>query len=105
MRVERLFLTSIVATAVVGVLAAAPAAYATSTLMKSCSDDVKKFGCTAKNDTAVHQCLEKNEKKGETDEGFSSACYKAHESYEKRMAGHHHTATHKAPTKPAATPQ
>jgi hypothetical protein len=67
-----------------GAFATGPAAFAkSSALMKACKGDLKKFGCKAKTDAAAHECLEKNEKEGQKDEGFSHACYEAHENYEK----------------------
>jgi hypothetical protein len=65
-------------------LMTAPSAFA-SHLSKACKSDLKKFGCEAKTDQEVHECIEKNEKEGSKKEGLSSKCYKAHESYEKKM--------------------
>lgn len=78
----------------VGALVAAPSASAASSLMKACKSDLKKFGCKAKTDAQAFECLEKNEKEGQKNEGFNHACYEAHESYEKKMGkeekGEHH---------------
>lgn len=69
----------------IAALSSGTSAFAASKLMKSCKGDLKKFGCTAKTDAEASACLEKNEKEGEKNEGFSASCYKAHESYEKKM--------------------
>ena len=71
-----------------GSLIAAPSAFAAATkLTDACKDDITKFNCTATTEDQVHECLEKNEKKGDKTEGFSTPCYKAHVAYEKHNRG------------------
>jgi hypothetical protein len=67
-------------------LIAAPGAYAASKLSSACKSDIKKFKCTGKTDAELHECLEKNEQEGKPNEGFTKACYQAHEAYEKANA-------------------
>jgi hypothetical protein len=54
--------------------------------MSICKKDLKKAGCTAKTDAEAHECLEKVEKHDAKDDGFTHACYEAHEAYEKKMS-------------------
>src|SRR4051794_1190120 len=67
----------------VGLMAAIPNVYAASGLMKACKADLKKAGCKATTDAEAHECLEQKEVHGKKDDGFSHACYEAHEAYEK----------------------
>jgi hypothetical protein len=75
---------ALVASIAAAFLMAAPTVFA-SNLTQACKSDLKKFGCEAKTDDEAHACLEKNEKEDAKHDGFSSKCYKAHESYEKKM--------------------
>jgi hypothetical protein len=43
------------------------------------------LGCTAKTEQEAFTCLEKNEKHGVENEGFSAPCAKAHMAYESSM--------------------
>ncbi len=70
--------------AATGALIASPAVFAAAKLMDTCKSDLKKFSCAAKTDQEAHACLEKNEKAGQKNEGFTVACYKAHVAYEKQ---------------------
>lgn len=80
MKTKQAFVASIA----VAFLMTAPSTFAAS-LTKACKSDLKKFGCEAKTDSEAHECLEKNEKEGAKNEGFSAKCYKAHEAFEKKM--------------------
>lgn len=78
-------ITSLVALSVFLAMTGSYSAMAASSLVKNCQSDLKKFNCAAKNDAEAHECLEKNEQEQQPNEGFSKACYKAHESYEKKI--------------------
>ena len=81
MRNSKIFVSLIA----MGTIASVPSAFAKSKLMKACKKDLKKFGCMAKTDDTAFECLEKHEKEGQKNDGFTRSCYKAHESYEKKM--------------------
>jgi hypothetical protein len=66
-----------------GIFAFSPSVHAASKLAKACKKDMKKFGCTAKSDADLHECLEQHEDHAKKNDGFSHACYEAHEAYEK----------------------
>ncbi|HTL11067.1 MAG TPA: hypothetical protein VL588_01185 [Bdellovibrionota bacterium] len=68
-------------------LALAPSVFAGSALQKACAPDLKKNRCEAKTDADAHHCLEKNEKRGKPNEGFTKKCYDAHEAYERSSGG------------------
>ncbi len=58
--------------------------------------------CKGKAEQAIHECLEKHERHGAANDGFSSACYEAHEAFEKSSgkggseeAEHHEEGTEK----------
>src|SRR3954470_16017413 len=57
--------------------------FAASKLMSACKKDLKKHACKAKTDAEAHECLEKVEKHDAKDDGFTHACYEAHEAFEK----------------------
>src|SRR4051812_48328228 len=96
MKLNQWLLTS----ASVVVLLTTPSAFAATSLTKACKSDLKTFGCTAKTDAEAHECLEKNEKQAEKNEGFSAGCYKAHEAFEKKQGKgekeEHHEHTEKS---------
>lgn len=73
-----------------GALMSASSTFAGASLVKACKDDLKKFSCNAKTDAKAHECLEKNEKKDEENQGLSSSCYAAHEAFEKNAEHSEH---------------
>ena len=52
-------------------------------LSKACKKEVKTFACKG-GDHEIHECLESHEEHGKKNDGFSKACYDAHEAYEKK---------------------
>lgn len=70
-------------------------AIAASPLVTTCKEDLKKYKCSAKTDAQAHECLEKNEKEGQPDEGFTHTFYEAHEAYEKKMSKKEKNEEHK----------
>lgn len=53
-------------------------------LTKACKKEVKTFACKG-GDQEIHECLEGHEEHGKKNDGFSKACYDAHEAYEKKV--------------------
>ena len=51
--------------------------------LSACKKDLKKHSCKAKTDAEAHECLEKVENHEAKDDGFTHACYEAHEAFEK----------------------
>ena len=80
--------------------------FAAGTLAKACAKELDSFGCKkAKTDKAAFACLEKNEKSGEPNDGFSESCHTAHETYEaslKKGDYKKHEAAEKNEAKPDA---
>jgi hypothetical protein len=52
------------------------------TMLEACKSELQKAGCSAKTEAQAHACLEKAEKPGEKNEGFSQVCHQAREYYE-----------------------
>lgn len=53
-------------------------------VLDACKSDLKKFGCNATNAAQAQECIEKNEKEDQKNEGLTKDCYQAHEAFERQ---------------------